>query len=71
MFRDIGFPEIALILIIIFIFFGVGKLPQVGEALGKAIRAFKKSQSTDEPETATQTPIQTNSGKKSTKHVTT
>ncbi|MDO8755492.1 MAG: twin-arginine translocase TatA/TatE family subunit [Anaerolineales bacterium] len=36
-------PEIILILIIIFIFFGVGKLPQVGEAMGKAIRSFKTS----------------------------
>ncbi len=35
--------EIALILIIILIVFGVGKLPQVGESLGKGIRAFKKS----------------------------
>lgn len=37
--------EIALILIIILIVFGVGKLPQVGEALGKGIRNFKKAQS--------------------------
>jgi len=43
MFKDIGLPEIILILVIIFIFFGVGKLPQVGEAMGKAIRSFKRS----------------------------
>lgn len=36
--------EIALILVIILIVFGVGKLPQVGSALGKGIRAFKKGQ---------------------------
>ena len=37
--------EIALILVIILIIFGVGKLPQVGNALGKGIRSFKKAQS--------------------------
>ena len=37
--------EIALILAIILIVFGVGKLPQVGGALGKGLRAFKKGQS--------------------------
>jgi len=34
--------EIGLIVLIILIIFGVGKLPQVGGALGKGIRAFKK-----------------------------
>ena len=37
--------EIALILAIILIVFGVGKLPQVGGAIGKGLRAFKKGQS--------------------------
>ena len=36
--------EIALILAIILIVFGVGKLPQVGGAIGKGIRAFRKGQ---------------------------
>lgn len=36
--------EIALILAIILIIFGVGKLPQVGSALGKGLRAFRKEQ---------------------------
>jgi sec-independent protein translocase protein TatA len=44
MFKGIGWPEIVLILVIIMIFFGVGKLPQVGESIGKAIRSFKKAQ---------------------------
>lgn len=52
MFKSIGLPEIILILIIIFIFFGVGKLPQVGEAMGRAIRNFKKGQQEDEEEEA-------------------
>ena len=36
--------EIGLILVIILIVFGVGKLPQVGGAMGKGLRAFKKGQ---------------------------
>ena len=42
--------EIALILVIILIVFGVGKLPQVGSAIGKGIRSFKKAQSGEEEE---------------------
>ena len=44
----IGAPELIIILVIILIIFGVGKLPQVGEGLGKAIRGFKRGVS--EPE---------------------
>jgi len=36
--------EIALILVVILIVFGVGKLPQVGGAIGKGLRAFKSGQ---------------------------
>lgn len=35
--------ELSLILIIILIIFGAGKIPQLGEGLGKAIKGFKKS----------------------------
>ncbi len=38
----LGFQELLVILVIILIVFGVGKLPQIGEGLGKAIRGFKK-----------------------------
>jgi len=40
----IGPWEIALILVIILIVFGVGKLPQIGGAIGKGMRSFKKGQ---------------------------
>ena len=46
----IGPWEIGLILIIILIVFGVGKLPQVGGAVGKGLRAFKKGQQGEETE---------------------
>ncbi len=43
-FRNFGPMEIVLILVIILIIFGVGKLPQVGGAIGKGIREFRKGQ---------------------------
>jgi sec-independent protein translocase protein TatA len=36
--------EIGLIVMIILIIFGVGKLPEVGGAIGKGLRAFRKAQ---------------------------
>ena len=36
-------PELLLILAIVMIIFGVGRLPEVGGALGKAIRQFRTS----------------------------
>ena len=44
----VGPWEIALVLVIILIVFGVGKLPQVGGAIGKGLRAFKKGQQGEE-----------------------
>jgi sec-independent protein translocase protein TatA len=52
MFRNFGIGEIILILVIVLIVFGVGKLPQVGSALGKGIRSFKKAQSGEDEEEA-------------------
>ncbi|WP_413934345.1 twin-arginine translocase TatA/TatE family subunit [Nitrospira sp. BLG_1] len=43
MFGSLGFTELILILMIVLIIFGAGKLPQLGEGLGKAIKGFKKS----------------------------
>lgn len=40
---NIGFGEILVILLIILIFFGPSKLPEIGKALGKAIQEFKKA----------------------------
>lgn len=39
----IGVPELLIILAIILIIFGVGKLPEIGSALGKGINNFKTS----------------------------
>ncbi len=39
----IGFPELMIILVIIMIIFGAGKLPEIGSAFGSSIKNFKKS----------------------------
>jgi sec-independent protein translocase protein TatA len=38
---SIGLPELLIIVVIVLIFFGPGKLPDLGSAMGKAIRGFK------------------------------
>jgi len=43
-----GAPEILIILAIVLIVFGVGKLPQAMGAMGKGIRNFKKAAAGDE-----------------------
>ena len=43
MFGSLGITELILILAIVLIIFGAGKLPQLGEGIGKAIKGFKKS----------------------------
>jgi sec-independent protein translocase protein TatA len=45
----IGMPELIVILIIIMIIFGAGKLPEIGSGIGKGIRNFKRA-TTDKPE---------------------
>ncbi len=42
--------EIVLVLVIIMIVFGVGKLPQAGAAIGKGLRSFRRGQAGDEEE---------------------
>ena len=39
----IGMPELIIILVIILVVFGAGKLPEIGAALGKGIKNFKKA----------------------------
>lgn len=44
----IGTTELIIILAIILIIFGVGKLPSIGTGLGQAIKNFKKTSSENE-----------------------
>jgi sec-independent protein translocase protein TatA len=41
--KGMGWPEILLILVVVMIIFGIGRLPEVGSGLGKGIRQFKKA----------------------------
>lgn len=41
----LGVPELLLILVIVIVVFGAGKLPQIGDALGRGIRNFRKTSS--------------------------
>ena len=50
----IGMPELIIILVIILIIFGAGKLPEIGSAIGRGIKNFKKA--TNEPEEIDVTP---------------
>ena len=51
-FPHMGGPELILILVVVLIVFGVGKLPQVGGAIGKGLREFRKGQRGDVNEEA-------------------
>lgn len=51
----LGLIEVILILVIIFIIFGAGKLPQIGEAIGNGIRSFRREKSGEGEEEKTAT----------------
>jgi sec-independent protein translocase protein TatA len=50
MFRSLGFGEIALIVLAAVLFFGAGKLPQLGRSVGDSIKGFKQGLKEDEEE---------------------
>lgn len=65
MFGTMGFSEFILILAIVLLIFGAGRLPQIGEGVGKALRGFKKevtdvppAAAAAHPETAPPQPVQ-------------
>ena len=43
MFENIGGPELLLILVVIFLFFGAKKIPEIAKGLGQGIREFRKA----------------------------
>jgi sec-independent protein translocase protein TatA len=45
---DIGPVEILIVLLVVAMIFGVGKLPEIGGAVGKSIREFRKASDEDE-----------------------
>ena len=53
MLPSIGPQELIIVLVIVLIFFGVGKLPEVGGAIGKSMREFRKASSGEYDEAKT------------------
>jgi sec-independent protein translocase protein TatA len=39
----LGMGELLIILVIVIVIFGAGKLPQIGDALGRSIKNFKRA----------------------------
>jgi len=46
----LGLPELGLILVIVLLIFGAGRLPDVGGAIGKSVREFRKASKDDDHE---------------------
>ncbi len=53
-----GWPEILIILLIVVLIFGVGKVADVGPAIGKAIRGFREAVKEEEPAGEQQEPAE-------------
>lgn len=51
---DIGLPELLIILVIVILLFGVGRITKVAGELGKGIRDFRQGLQGDEPEMNTE-----------------
>ncbi len=46
---DVGIPELLIILVIVLVIFGPGRLTDIMGSLGKGIRAFRQATKEDEP----------------------
>ncbi|HEY76777.1 MAG TPA: twin-arginine translocase TatA/TatE family subunit [Thermoflexia bacterium] len=55
MFRNLGPTELLIILLIVIVLFGVGRLGKIGAELGKGIRNFRQALSGEEVETEEET----------------
>jgi sec-independent protein translocase protein TatA len=51
MLGDVGWQELAIVLVIVVIIFGAGRLPEIGGAVGKSIKEFRNQSSDDSPPT--------------------
>lgn len=61
---SLGGPELIVIVILVLIVFGAGKLPDVFGQLGKGVRSFRDESGTDKPAASTTTPTTTPTDKK-------
>ncbi len=63
---SLGIPELLIILVIIVVIFGVGRLPEIGGAIGKSIREFKTSVNDDDKETPADASVASSDASQST-----
>ena len=63
----VGPMEIGIILVIVLIVFGVGKLPQIGGAIGKSVKDFRKARSEEDEEDESKNKDVAKSGETETK----
>ncbi len=57
---NLGFGEIAILLLILVLFFGAKRIPEIGASIGKGIKEFKRGLKSDEavqPPAASDTPL--------------
>ena len=47
----IGYGELVIVLVIVLLIFGVGRLPEVGNSLGKGLREFRRAVTGGDSET--------------------
>lgn len=59
----IGWPELTIILVIVLVIFGASRVPEVGGAIGRGIREFRKSVSTDETDPKSETKTESGADK--------
>ncbi len=52
----LGIPELLIILVIVLVIFGAGRLTEIMGALGKGIREFRKAAGEDEPKPTSTSP---------------
>ena len=65
MFGNLGFTEIAILLLILVLFFGAKRIPEIGASIGKGIKGFKKGikdVSAEEPPASSESPLPPTSG---------
>jgi len=55
MLPNLGFTEIAILLLILVLFFGAKRIPEIGASIGKGIKEFKRGLKSEEPPEPTAT----------------
>jgi sec-independent protein translocase protein TatA len=61
---SLGWQELMIVLVIVIIIFGAGKLPEIGGAMGKSIKEFKKASEEEKSALANETTARRDDGAK-------